>query len=153
MKNDFDNYNEFWDGTSELGEPVKLDIKAQSHIEILKVSINRGDYNIGLCPDFGKFTIRPGQKILIEGPSGHGKSSFVKALFGLVTESQIELSFGQGKNFYHQVSDYFQEIKGVMPISKVSIQDIFKGESNFDTIENPCFQTSQCYFQITKIHA
>jgi ABC-type multidrug transport system fused ATPase/permease subunit len=135
MKNDFDNYNEFWDGTSELGEPVKLDIKAQPHIEILKVSINRGDYNIGLCPDFGKFTIRPGQKILIDGPSGHGKSSFVKALFGLVTESQIELSFGQGKNFYHQVSDYFQEIKGVMPISKVSIQDIFKGESNFDTIE------------------
>jgi ABC-type dipeptide/oligopeptide/nickel transport system ATPase subunit len=131
LKNDFENFVDFWKGSEEINEPKKLYIESQSQIQIKSVDIKRNDYSIHLNPIFRDFSIRQGMKILIEGPSGHGKSSFVKSLFGLVSGSKVDLSFGEGKNYYHQVSDYFQEIKGVMPITKVSIQDIFKGETNF----------------------
>lgn len=146
MKNDFDNYIDYWKNTELLNEPTKLDISSQDHIEIKNINIKRSDYLITMAPDFcfrkismdniyQPFIIKSGMKILIYGPSGHGKSSFVKALFGLASNSIVELSYGEGKNFYHQVSDYFQEIKGVMPISKVTIQDIFKGETDMDVIK------------------
>ena len=131
MNNDFENFTDFWKNTTEENEPEKLDINNKL-IKVEHVKIERSNYIIKLDKPFN---IWKGQKILIEGPTGHGKSSFIKALFGMVPTSNIELSYGQGKNFYHQVADYFQEIKEKMHTSNISISDIFRGEKDIDKIK------------------
>lgn len=78
--------------------------------------------------------IGPGMKMLWYGPTGHGKSTLRKALFGLI-DSKIQFSWGKPKNFYHLVADYFQEIKEKTPSSKTSIRDFFKGEESNSVIE------------------
>lgn len=134
MNNDFDTFTDFWKNTAEQEEPLKLNIKERP-IDVEYVKIERKDYTIKLDPNFKNFRIHENQKILIEGPTGDGKSSFLKALFGMIPDSQVQLSYGEGKNFYHQVADYFQEIKEKIQTSKVSISDIFRGEQDVNKIK------------------
>lgn len=134
--NDWETMEEFWKNTTEKEEPFKLYLSTipNNKFEITDVLIKLGNYNLRLDPNFTDFNICKKSKILLEGPSGHGKSSFIKSLFGLFDNCLIKLNHGEGKNYYHLVADYFQEIKEKMPSSKVSIRDYFKGEKDNDKI-------------------
>jgi ABC-type multidrug transport system fused ATPase/permease subunit len=134
--NDWETMEEFWKNTKEKEEPYKLYLSKipNNKFEITDVLIKLGNYNLKLDPNFKDFNICKNSKILLEGPSGHGKSSFIKSLFGLFDNCLIKLNIGEGKNYHHLVADYFQEIKEKMPSSKVSIRDYFKGEKDNDKI-------------------
>ncbi len=138
---DFNNFEEFWNKDLEFENNfTKLSI-ADYDIEIGNVEIIRGDnYTIKKDPSLGKLKILPGMKFLIQGPSGHGKSSFLKGLFGLIKSSIVDFSYGSGIQYYHSVSDYFQEIKERMPSSNVTIRDYFKGETNNNMIKEYLLQ-------------
>jgi ABC-type cobalamin/Fe3+-siderophores transport system ATPase subunit len=134
--NDWETMEEFWKNTTVKEEPSKLYLSTipNNKFEITDVLIKLGNYNLRLDPNFTDFNICKKSKILLEGPSGHGKSSFIKSLFGLFDNCLIKLDHGEGKNYHHLIADYFQEIKEKMPSSKVSIRDYFKGEKNNDII-------------------
>jgi ABC-type multidrug transport system fused ATPase/permease subunit len=134
--NDWETMEEFWKNTTVKEEPSKLYLSTipNNKFEIKDVLIKLGNYNLRLDPNFTDFNICKKSKILLEGPSGHGKSSFIKSLFGLFDNCLIKLDHGEGKNYHHLIADYFQEIKEKMPSSKVSIRDYFKGEKNNDKI-------------------
>ena len=134
--NDWETMEEFWKNTTVKEEPSKLYLSTipNNKFEITDVLIKLGNYNLRLDPNFTDFNICKKSKILLEGPSGHGKSSFIKSLFGLFDNCLIKLNHGEGKNYHHLIADYFQEIKEKMPSSKVSIRDYFKGEKNNDII-------------------
>jgi ABC-type Mn2+/Zn2+ transport system ATPase subunit len=135
--NDWETMEEFWKNTTIKEEPSKLYLSTipNNKFEIRDVLIKLGNYNLRLDPNFIDFNICKKSKILLEGPSGHGKSSFIKSLFGLFDNCLIKLNHGEGKNYHHLIADYFQEIKEKMPSSKVSIRDYFKGEKNNDIIK------------------
>lgn len=141
IKNDFNNFKEFWEKDLEF-EKDFIELSINDHcVEIGKIEISRGDnYTITKDPSFGPFKLVLGMKILIQGPSGHGKSSFLKGIFGLIKTSNIDFSYGSGIQYYHSVSDYFQEIKERMPSSKVSLRDYFKGETNNKLIKEYLLQ-------------
>ena len=139
LNSDFNNFKEFWLNDIEFEKDfVKLSI--QDHpIEIDQIDILRGDYHITNHSSLGKIQFYPGIKVLIQGPSGHGKSTFLKGVFGLIKTS-IHFYFGTGIQYYPDVSDYFQEIKESMPSSKVSLRDYFKGEDNNHVIKDYLLQ-------------
>ena len=134
LNSDFSNFKEFWSTNLEFEKDfVKISISDHS-IEIDNIDIERGEYKITSHPSLKKINFYPGIKVLIQGPSGHGKSTFLKGVFGLI-KSSIHFSYGSCIQYYHSVSDYFQEIKERMPSSKVSLRDYFKGEENNETIK------------------
>jgi ABC-type bacteriocin/lantibiotic exporter with double-glycine peptidase domain len=138
---DYNNFKEFWEKDIEFEKDfIKLLIR-DNNIVINNIEIIRGDnYVIKKDKSIDKLYILPKMKFLIQGPSGHGKSSFLKGIFGLIKTSTVDFSHGTGIQYYHSVSDYFQEIKEKMPSSKVSIRDYFKGEINNDIIKNYLLQ-------------
>lgn len=135
INSDFNNFTEFWLNDLEFKKDfVKLSIHDHP-IEINKIDIQRGKYHIMNDTSLEKINFYPGIKVLIQGPSGHGKSTFLKGVFGLIKTS-INFSYGSGIQYYYSVSDYFQEIKERMPSSKVSLRDYFKGETNNQIIKD-----------------
>ena len=134
VNSDFTIFKDFWLLDLDFEKDfVKLSIYDHS-LEIESIDIERGDYHIINDLKLGKINFHPGIKVLIQGPSGHGKSTFLKGMFGLI-KSSINFSNGSGIQYYHSVSDYFQEIKERMPSSKVSLRNYFKEEENNEVIK------------------
>jgi ABC-type multidrug transport system fused ATPase/permease subunit len=112
INNDFNTFKDFWSNELEFEKDfIKLFINDHP-IEINKYNIKRGDYEIINDSSLEKIIFYPRIKVLIQGPSGHGKSTFLKGVFGLIKTS-INFSYGYGIQYYHSVSDYFQEIKEI----------------------------------------
>jgi ABC-type multidrug transport system fused ATPase/permease subunit len=132
-KEKFDDYTTIWKDTTQQNEPERAHLTSYpAGITVENAVITIGnDKNVVLE---SPFTIEYGTKMLIEGPSGHGKTSFIRGLFGLLERATVKFSEKEGKNFYHLVADYFQEIKERMPTSKVSLRDHFKCEISNETI-------------------
>lgn len=134
VNSDFTIFKDFWLLDLDFEKDfVKISIHNHS-LEVDSIDIERGDYHIMNDPKLGKINFHPGIKVLIQGPSGHGKSTFIKGMFGLI-KSSINFSYGSGIQYYHSVSDYFQEIKERMPSSKVSLRNYFKEEENNEVIK------------------
>jgi ABC-type Mn2+/Zn2+ transport system ATPase subunit len=69
-----------------------------------------------------------------------GKSTILKAIFGLLNNAKVEMlsSTGeqvQGNSLYRTVADYYQEIKERMPTSLITLRNFFKNESDNEVIQ------------------
>jgi ABC-type Mn2+/Zn2+ transport system ATPase subunit len=131
IRNDFDNMDDFWKDCLFEDEPEKLPFRNN---RIVNFHVKQGKIDLKLDSDFGEWVMWPGMKMLLSGPTGHGKTTLKKALFGLI-ESDMKFEYGKPKNFYHTVADYFQEIKEKTPSSKTSLRDYFKEEESNEVIE------------------
>lgn len=123
LYNDYNDLEEFWKDAEFKDQPKKM--IPHKGLKVIDVNIRRGNFRlkmIGLRP-----SLAPGQKIYIEGKTGGGKSTLLKALFGHI--SGVKLNVGKPENYYHHVADYFQEIKEKFSSGSVSIRDYFKGEA------------------------
>jgi ABC-type Mn2+/Zn2+ transport system ATPase subunit len=132
--NKYNMFERIWDTVEfESDNIIKRNLKDYPEGIIVKdLEILRDKYLIKMD---GEIIIKMGHKFLIQGPSGGGKTSFIKGLFGLIKTSKVTWSIGNGIEYFHTVADYFQEIKERMPSSKVSIRDYFKGEKYNSVIE------------------
>jgi ABC-type transport system involved in cytochrome bd biosynthesis fused ATPase/permease subunit len=134
MKIDYTSFLDMYNDTVTCEDPIRQNLGTDSFL-LKKVEITRGDYNIKLDSTFGDFVLKAGMKVLIEGPTGMGKSSFLKGLFGLLNNSNIDIRSSsnihvQGSALYCTVADYFQEIKERMPISLITLRNFFKNEQD-----------------------
>jgi ABC-type lipoprotein export system ATPase subunit len=137
FQNDFETLTDIFKNAPPTPEPEKMYLSTVKQIGINYVDIPLGDnYRLTLDPNFGEFSIKANTNIIIIGPSGCGKSSFIKGFFGLLEKAKVGLTIGEGKNFYHTVADYFQEIKEKMPSSKVTIRDYFRKEKDDNLIKS-----------------
>lgn len=156
--NDYENMIDFWDGAIEESQPEKYWLSNQIKITVtgICIPIGNNDNSLKLSNNFNEINspklsnesgyisskikyipelvLEMGMNILIEGPSGSGKSRLVKKLFDLIKDGDAIWSHGSGRNYYHCVVEYFQEIKEKMPSSKVSIRNYFRNESDNDVI-------------------
>lgn len=129
LNNDYINLADFWNDVEFKAEPNKMFPTNDLHIS--HIYVDRGAFKLQL--DTGLISLAPGEKIYIDGPTGGGKSTLVKAILGLI--SGANTNRGKPENYYHHVVNYFQEIKEKLPSSEISIRDYFKDETNDQIIE------------------
>ena len=100
-------------------------------LEITNISIRRGDnYSI----EGENIAIELGKHILIQGPSGAGKTSFVDAIRGFI--SGITLSTGVPGNYSHHIYMHAQSCASSVQLTSVSLADLFDttNPSDFERI-------------------
>ena len=100
-------------------------------LEITNISIRRGDnYSI----EGENIAIELGKNILIQGPSGAGKTSFVDAIRGFI--SGITLSTGVPGNYSHHIYMHAQSCASSVQLTSVSLADLFDttNPSDFERI-------------------
>lgn len=127
---EYNNYEEVWKDAVFEEEPKKLQM---TDTKVTGINLKLG----GLTFKLGnQLTIKQGQRILIKGPSGHGKTTFLNALIGKI--AGLDLEFGMPKNFTHQFVEFFQNIKELMPTSKITVRRLFSGEKDDELIMLCC---------------
>lgn len=100
-------------------------------LEITNISIRRGDnYSI----EGENIAIELGKHILIQGPSGAGKTSFVDAIRGFI--SGITLRTGVPGNYSHHIYMHAQSCASSVQLTSVSLADLFDtmNPSDFERI-------------------
>lgn len=133
MKNDYSNLEDFWKDEEFKSEPEKLFPSNDLFVTNVYYEIKDTTFKVQLASDCGKISLAAGEKIYVHGPTGDGKSTFIKLLLGQIEGATMNI--GKAENYYHHVADYFQQIKEKMPSSKISIRDYFKGEKDDSIIE------------------
>lgn len=114
----YDEYRRMWNNKVFQPEPEKHDIPPT--LTVAKSVVSQGNFSITIP----QFTIRQGDRILIQAPSGSGKSTFIKGLLGKLPGIEFENTTSKPENFYHSVSEFFQESKEKMS-DKISLRQFF----------------------------
>lgn len=129
MKLDIVKYNEIMDG-AEVCECEVNALNLTSDLRIIGCVIVKAGFSVYFDSSIGLtgLPFYPGIRILIQGASGHGKTTFVDGLCGKI--DGVKLSHGSPQNYYHLVADMFQNIREKMPSSSVTIRDYFKDEED-----------------------
>lgn len=137
--NSFDTYTKFWNKLEIKPEPTKLNVP--SNLQVEDVNIQRPNFSVTFSTlGYGTentLPLGPRTTTLIQGPSGHGKSTFVEGLTGKL--GGVIMNCGKPENYYHTCSDMYQNIREQLPSTGVSIRDWFKDEPN-DAIIMRCLQ-------------
>jgi ABC-type transport system involved in cytochrome bd biosynthesis fused ATPase/permease subunit len=140
---DFNSYQLLFSDIVYKDKPIN---KQLNSLNIINCKISHGGFNMRF--DTGGLIINIGDKILIKGRSGHGKSTFINALMGKI--DGLILDKYQLENYSHVFVEFYQNIREKLPTSAISIRELFENEPNNSLIMkclNTCFPDGD----ITKI--
>lgn len=129
MITEYDTYMEFWSGAKFIDDLDKLELQPDLYVEW--VDILKGSYQVQMPTTEPRFRIGQGSRILVQGPTGGGKTTLVDGIIGKL--DGVEFNIGIPGNYYHTVSDMFQNIREMISVD-ISIRDYFKEEPNDDLI-------------------
>ena len=80
--------------------------------------------------------LKIGNKILITGPSGAGKTTFLKGIFGLDNKPDVRLSNGLSpRSYYSNISLMYQSIKEDLQFDSLTLREVFDGTNNEQLVE------------------
>ncbi len=129
MITEYDTYMEFWSGAKFVDDLVALELRSGLRVEW--VDIHKGSYQVRMPATEPGFRIGQGSRILVQGPTGGGKTTLVDGIIG--KQDGVEFNDGMPGNYYHTVADMFQNIREMISVD-ISIRDYFKEEPNDDLI-------------------
>jgi len=119
-----------------------INIPLLDSINIIDCKISHGGFNMYFGHDIQKLQIRIGDKILIKGRSGHGKSTFINALLGKI--DGLILDKHRLENYNYAFVEFYQNIREKLPTSSISIRELFENEPN-NSIIMKCLNV--CFFE------
>lgn len=131
---EYEIYHSFWEDQeykTKLEQCVIPEI-----LTITNINVDRGNFK--LCAQNLPFDIVKGDKILVRGPTGHGKSTFLNALLGKIDGLWL-LNMNTNVSPMSFVDDYvefYQSITSDMPFSNISIRDLFYSEMDDSKINS-----------------
>jgi len=134
---DYKKYNMMWKGKEFRKDVTKLEMKDTTEITEIDIQRGKGKNKFTLVGD--GMTIKKGGRYLIRGPSGGGKSTLIKAMLG--QRKGISFLWGVPANFYHNVVEFYQNIKEKMPTTNITIRQLFDDEKDNTLIEQ-CLETA-----------
>lgn len=103
------------------GEPEQIIL--DSTVTIKKYSINKKDFELKMN---NPLNLSIGKTIIITGPSGAGKTTFLKGIFGFDDKAQVVLSNGKSPRSYAKnISLMYQSIKEDLQFDNLSMREIF----------------------------
>jgi ABC-type transport system involved in cytochrome bd biosynthesis fused ATPase/permease subunit len=118
-------------------KPRSMILPLPDSLDVTNCEINKGKFSLVL---HGELSLVAGMKILITGPSGGGKTTFLGALFGL--EKGVTLSEGLPENYFGHVAQMYQSIKENLQVENLSIRQVFNDEKS-DVLIEQCLFLSQ----------
>ncbi len=127
MKLDIVKYNETMRGAEVRDREVEK-LALSPNLRITGCKIVKAGFSVYFDHSIDYLPFYPGIRILIQGASGHGKTTFVDGLCGKI--DGVTFNHGSPPNYYHLVADMFQNIREKMPSSSVTIRDYFKDEED-----------------------
>lgn len=123
---DFNTFTEFWNNMEFRDDPIKKDLP--NELVIKNINITNDTFSL---ISYDEIIIRQGYKILINGASGSGKTTFLNAFTGKIAGITLENNLPE--NYYHNMIEMYQ--KNIIPTSQISIRELFCDEQNDDLIE------------------
>jgi len=111
------------------------------HIDITDTDHHNTKDIFSLKMNGNPLILTSGKHILIQGPSGEGKTTFLNALFGI--ETGIELSYGKPNNYFGNVVQMYQSIKENFKIANLSLRQIFD-DSTDNSLIIKCLHIAVC---------
>lgn len=130
----YSTYIDFWKNLEFKEEPTALPLPISINITDLNITLD--NFTLKFTPSISSISIKQNDKILIKGPSGHGKSTFINSLLGKI--NGLTLDENKPENYFHHYIEFYQSIKENLPTSTITVRQIFDSDSNDDTIINCC---------------
>jgi ABC-type transport system involved in cytochrome bd biosynthesis fused ATPase/permease subunit len=125
-------YVKLWDDKTFKESPDSIK-KLAKKISITDVNIAMKNGNLTMD---GTLNLYRGNKILIKGKSGQGKTTFINALFGKVNGVKLEEDINL-KDSKHQIVE-FTQIQS-FPTKNITIRELFRNEVD-DSVIKKCLQ-------------
>lgn len=147
--NQFTSYQSNLETYMKVWDDVKFKKKAEllsmpQSLQVERIDVNRNNrFFLKLNQKLNELRINQGDRILIRGQSGCGKSTLIQSLLGKIEGVKLSDTMKKPENFYHQVAEFYQNIKEKMPTSKISIRQLFDDEED-DSIISECLETANC---------
>lgn len=134
------NYNDYQKMYVDKSFTDKLQsIKLPDSLDVCGLRIKQGSIDLQFHTLLNTLIIKKGHNILIQGPSGHGKSSFVLALMGHIPG--ITLSENSPGNYTKSVVLTDQSITESIPNKTITLREIFNDEKD-DNIILECLRVA-----------
>jgi len=143
---DYNNYQIFWDELDFSEDPIKKELP--DVVSIKNVDIKQSNFNVKFHHNTTEIMIKRGERILVRGKSGHGKTTLINAIMGKI--KGIKLSSDEIENYYHHFVEFYQTIKEKMPSSSITIRQLFNDEKD-DNIIIHCCKLCQIYDFVTNL--
>lgn len=122
IKRDIETFNDFWKDKTEFPEVEQKDMPQQMTLDV-KISI-KDDTIIGT-----NLSMKQGDRIRIEGETGCGKTSFIKALLGL-TDGVTMSTNENPRAYYDKTVVMKQTIRESIIVSETTIRELFYDEQD-----------------------
>jgi ABC-type multidrug transport system fused ATPase/permease subunit len=106
---DFDSYCKLYDDLTYESPPININVPQT--INITNVDVQRGNFHVKFSENI---KINQGNKILIRGGTGDGKTTFVNALMGKIHGITFDVNSPQ--NYFHTFVDMYQNIREKLPV-------------------------------------
>jgi ABC-type bacteriocin/lantibiotic exporter with double-glycine peptidase domain len=131
LDSEYNSDYEMWSNAKFGERPSNEELPNQ--LVIKSVLVERKSFKLQMSPSLPEIAIKQGDKILIQGKSGHGKSTFLNAFTGKL-ENAAQLNVFKPENFYHTVSEFYQGLVGNLPTIDVTVRFLFDDEKKDDII-------------------
>jgi ABC-type bacteriocin/lantibiotic exporter with double-glycine peptidase domain len=130
---DYTTYMETWKNVTYTPKPYQIPFPTS--FTITDVSISRSTWTLQF-DSIDSVEIRSDSKILITGPSGGGKSTFLNGFSGNIAG----LSFNDNIPSSHidYITTFYQSIKENFPTSRITVRQLFEDEKDDDLIKRCC---------------
>ena len=125
LNNDFLTYEEQFNGLIELPLPFQHDLPADGII-IDNIDINRGHFHMKSKVNI---QLTSGRRILIQGPSGGGKSTFMEGILGKIKGVHLTNNIDP-IHYQSKFIEMYQKIRDSLPTSNITIREIFFGATD-----------------------
>jgi len=110
-----------------------IQILFDQSVNVIKYDLNHNGIKLSLM---SPLELKVGNKILITGPSGAGKTTFLKGIFGLDNKPEVRLSNGMTpRSYYSNISLMYQSIKEDLQFDSLTLREVFDGTSNEKLVE------------------
>jgi ABC-type multidrug transport system fused ATPase/permease subunit len=134
FENEYATYESSWNEMTFQQPPTELPLPRQ--FQITNLSVLRNRFTLGFNSNLPSLTVAQGDRILITGASGDGKTTFINALMGKI--AGMRLDYGNPENFFHHFEEVYQKIKETLPTTKITIRQLFDNETDESSIMRCC---------------
>ena len=125
LNNDFLTYEELYNDLISLPLPPQYDLPDEG-IVIDNINIIRGNFHFNSKVNI---LLKKGQRILIQGPSGGGKSTFMEGILGKIQGVHLTNNIDP-IHYQSKFIELYQKIRDGLPTSNITIRYMFFGAND-----------------------